>query len=142
MSRSTRMRFAALPVLLVAAGCVPLRQAHLKPETTIGQAAARALRTSPEAWTVELRLPDPDGAVSWRVVPEGSPPVSRRGEGDRSVFAWEVPAARWRDKRPFLAQVQAAGLDETIRIPHPTHEQDLAKPLWIVLEILRPIPHF
>lgn len=142
MSLLARTRSAALPALLLVVGCVPLKQAHLKPETTIGQATARALRTSPGAWTVELRLPDPGGAVSWRVVPEGLPPVSRRGEGDRAVFAWEVPAARWRDKRPFLAQVQAAGLDETIRIPHPTHEQDLAKPLWIVLEILRPIPHF
>lgn len=140
--RSTGICFAALAIPLLMAGCVPLKKAHLNPETSIRQATVRALRASPETWTIELRLPDPSGAVSWQVAPEGSAPVSRKTEDDQSVFTWEILAARWRDKRPFLVQVQAAGLDETIRIPHPTYEQGLAEPLWIVLRILQPIPHF
>jgi len=142
MIHSTRIGFTALPLLLLPAGCVPLKQAHLHPETSLRRATVQALRISQEAWRLELRLPDPDGAVGWQVVPEDSAPMTRRAEGDQTVFAWEIPAARWRDKRPFLARIQAAGLDETIRIPHPTSEQGLAKPVQIVLEVLRPVPHF
>lgn len=140
-----RVRSGSLSVLLgllLGAGCVPLTRAHLKPETSLRQATALAVRAASGAWTIELRLPDPGGAVSWRVVPEGQTQVARRAEGELAVFAWDVPATRWRDPNPFSVQIQAAGVDETLRIPHPTSEQRLAKPLSIALEILRPIPHF
>ncbi|HEY3400963.1 MAG TPA: hypothetical protein VGK03_10070 [Geothrix sp.] len=146
MHAAVQTRLVGLPVLLgvllLGTGCVPLTRARLEPETSLRQAQGLALRTSPEAWTIELTLPNPGGAVPWEVVPEGLPPVKRRAEGERAIFAWEVSAARWRDKHPFLVQVRTAGLDETVSLPHPTLEQDLAKPLRIVLEILRPIPHF
>lgn len=135
-------RFLLLAGLLLTAGCVPLTRAHLQPETSFQRATAQALRISQEAWRLELRLPDPGGAVDWQVVPEDSPPATRRAEGDQAVFAWEISAARWRDKRPFQVRIQAAGVDELVSIPHPTFEQALAKPLWIALQILRPIPRF
>lgn len=134
----------SLPMLLLMGGCVPLTRAHLSPEASLKDIRAWAERIPGGGWRIRMSLPDPGGRVGWVVTSEEAPMAVRSIEGERAVYTWEIPAARWKEAPPFTVRIQAAGLDEVVRLGHPRTETTLSDGATILLEILTlpfRIPH-